>query len=182
MSRAGYLAVRALVQMPSQLDCRPQSLILWRLAGSKVQLMCPDASAHMRVHGMGRRGGSPAQRGACSRLSVPERRCRYAVLVDGAERKGGSLFEDFEPAINPAEEVDDPEDSKPSTWVDTPKCAAFLKCVFSGSVGASAAQSGPAERRSACRQLVAFCWVSRTAVRSCHACMAGAHCMRRMPA
>lgn len=49
--------------------------------------------------------------------------CRYAVLVDGAERKGGSLFEDFEPAFNPPEEVDDPEDSKPDTWVDTPKCA-----------------------------------------------------------
>ena len=46
------------------------------------------------------------------------------MLVDGTERKGGSLFEDFEPAINPPEEVDDPEDSKPSTWVDTPKCAA----------------------------------------------------------
>ncbi|KAK9831361.1 hypothetical protein WJX81_005717 [Elliptochloris bilobata] len=45
----------------------------------------------------------------------------YAVLVDGSERKGGSLFEDFEPAFNPLEEVDDPEDSKPSSWVDTPK-------------------------------------------------------------
>jgi len=45
------------------------------------------------------------------------------VLVDGAERKGGSLFEDFEPAINPPEEIDDPDDSKPSSWVDTPKCA-----------------------------------------------------------
>lgn len=61
---------------------------------------------------------------ACFGLSLSEWRCRYAVLVDGAERKGGSLFEDFEPAINPPEEVDDPEDSKPSTWVDTPKCAA----------------------------------------------------------
>jgi len=35
----------------------------------------------------------------------------------------GSLFEDFEPAINPPEEVDDPDDSKPSSWVDMPKCA-----------------------------------------------------------
>ena len=50
------------------------------------------------------------------------------MLVDGAERKGGSLFEDFEPAFNPPEEVDDPEDSKPDTWVDTPKCA-FKKRV-----------------------------------------------------
>ena len=44
------------------------------------------------------------------------------MLVDGAERKAGSLFEDFEPAINPPEQIDDPDDSKPSTWVDTPKC------------------------------------------------------------
>ena len=53
---------------------------------------------------------------------------RYAVLVDGVERKGGSLFEDFEPAINPPEEVDDPDDSKPSSWVDTPKCARLPAC------------------------------------------------------
>ena len=56
------------------------------------------------------------------------------MLVDGSERKGGSLFEDFEPAINPPEEVDDPEDSKPSSWVDTPKCAASAEKAPEGSL------------------------------------------------
>lgn len=45
----------------------------------------------------------------------------YDVLVDGKSKKSGSLFEDFEPAFNPPEEIDDPEDSKPSDWVDTAK-------------------------------------------------------------
>lgn len=43
---------------------------------------------------------------------------RYAVLVDGEEKKAGSLFTDFEPAFNPPEEIDDPNDSKPEDWVD----------------------------------------------------------------
>ena len=80
----------------------------------------------MLVDGVDRQCGSPTECVACLNLSWPEWRCRYAVLVDGAERKGGSLFEDFEPAINPPEEIDDPEDSKPSTWVDAPKCAASV--------------------------------------------------------
>ncbi len=42
----------------------------------------------------------------------------YAVLIDGEEKKAGSLFEDFEPAINPPETIPDPEDKKPSDWVD----------------------------------------------------------------
>ena len=44
--------------------------------------------------------------------------CRYKVLIDGKEEKAGSLFEDFEPAFNPPEEIDDPEDKKPEDWVD----------------------------------------------------------------
>ncbi|PRW59639.1 calnexin-like protein 1-like [Chlorella sorokiniana] len=42
----------------------------------------------------------------------------YAVLVDGEEKKAGSLFEDFEPSINPPETIPDPEDKKPADWVD----------------------------------------------------------------
>jgi calnexin len=45
----------------------------------------------------------------------------YDVLIDGESKKSGSLFEDFEPAFNPPEEIDDPEDSKPEDWVDTAK-------------------------------------------------------------
>ena len=46
----------------------------------------------------------------------------YAVLVDGVEKKAGSLFEDFSPAINPPETIPDPEDKKPADWVDEAKC------------------------------------------------------------
>ena len=35
--------------------------------------------------------------------------------------KTGSLLEDFEPAVNPAKEIDDPNDFKPSTWIDEAK-------------------------------------------------------------
>lgn len=30
----------------------------------------------------------------------------------------GSLLEDFDPAVNPPAEIDDPEDFKPESWVD----------------------------------------------------------------
>ena len=30
----------------------------------------------------------------------------------------GSIFENFKPAVNPPEEIDDPDDSKPEDWVD----------------------------------------------------------------
>ena len=40
------------------------------------------------------------------------------MLVDGEEKKAGSLFEDFEPAFNPPETIPDPEDKKPADWVD----------------------------------------------------------------
>ncbi|CAL8469469.1 g9010 [Coccomyxa elongata] len=47
----------------------------------------------------------------------------YTLLIDGEEKKSGSILEDFDPAVNPPEEIDDPEDSKPEDWVDTPKIA-----------------------------------------------------------
>ena len=31
----------------------------------------------------------------------------------------GNVLEDFTPAVNPPQEIDDPEDSKPEDWVDT---------------------------------------------------------------
>ena len=40
------------------------------------------------------------------------------MLIDGEEKKAGSLFEDFEPSINPPETIPDPEDKKPEDWVD----------------------------------------------------------------
>lgn len=45
----------------------------------------------------------------------------YAVLIDGESKKSGSLFEDFEPPFNPPEEIEDPNDSKPDSWIDDPK-------------------------------------------------------------
>ncbi|KAG7670193.1 hypothetical protein Ndes2526A_g06526 [Nannochloris sp. 'desiccata'] len=42
----------------------------------------------------------------------------YQVLIDGHINKQGSLFEDFDPAFVPDAEIDDPTDSKPSSWVD----------------------------------------------------------------
>ena len=45
----------------------------------------------------------------------------YNVLLNGESDKTGSLLEDFEPAVNPAREIDDPEDKKPSDWVDERK-------------------------------------------------------------
>jgi len=41
----------------------------------------------------------------------------YEVMVDGNVAVQGSLFEDFEPPINPPEEIPDPEDKKPDDWV-----------------------------------------------------------------
>jgi calnexin len=42
----------------------------------------------------------------------------FEILIDGESAKKGSLLEDFEPPVNPPKEIDDPTDSKPSTWVD----------------------------------------------------------------
>eukprot|EP00217_Crustomastix_stigmatica_P005790 CAMPEP_0183796224 /NCGR_PEP_ID=MMETSP0803_2-20130417/9091_1 /TAXON_ID=195967 /ORGANISM="Crustomastix stigmata, Strain CCMP3273" /LENGTH=546 /DNA_ID=CAMNT_0026040843 /DNA_START=1 /DNA_END=1638 /DNA_ORIENTATION=+ len=45
----------------------------------------------------------------------------YAVAVDNEVKAEGSLFEDFDPPFNPPKEIDDPEDFKPSDWVDEAK-------------------------------------------------------------
>eukprot|EP00884_Botryococcus_braunii_P011091 jgi/Botrbrau1/19984/Bobra.0768s0001.1 len=45
----------------------------------------------------------------------------YQILIDGQVKKSGSIFEDFEPEINPSKEIDDPEDEKPNDWVDSAK-------------------------------------------------------------
>ncbi|KAJ7103149.1 Calreticulin family-domain-containing protein [Mycena belliarum] len=42
----------------------------------------------------------------------------YDVLVNGISEKSGSLLEDFQPAVNPPKEISDPDDKKPSDWVD----------------------------------------------------------------
>ncbi|KAJ7687394.1 Calreticulin family-domain-containing protein [Mycena rosella] len=42
----------------------------------------------------------------------------YDVLFNGVSEKSGSLLEDFQPPVNPAKEIDDPDDKKPETWVD----------------------------------------------------------------
>ncbi|KAJ6486239.1 Calreticulin family-domain-containing protein [Mycena vitilis] len=42
----------------------------------------------------------------------------YEVLFNGVSEKSGSLLEDFQPAVNPPKEIDDPEDKKPADWVD----------------------------------------------------------------
>ncbi|PPQ79868.1 hypothetical protein CVT25_002924 [Psilocybe cyanescens] len=42
----------------------------------------------------------------------------YEVLINGESEKKGGLLEDFEPAVNPAKEIDDAEDFKPEDWVD----------------------------------------------------------------
>ncbi|KAH7907792.1 Calreticulin-domain-containing protein [Hygrophoropsis aurantiaca] len=47
----------------------------------------------------------------------------YDVLFNGESQRNGSLLEDFTPAVNPAKEIDDPEDSKPEDWVDAKKIA-----------------------------------------------------------
>jgi calnexin len=43
----------------------------------------------------------------------------YEIKINDDSVKSGSLLEDFSPAVNPPEEIDDPNDSKPEDWVDT---------------------------------------------------------------
>ena len=47
----------------------------------------------------------------------------YEVLFNGESKSSGSLLEDFDPAVNPPAEIDDPEDTKPEDWVDTKRIA-----------------------------------------------------------
>ncbi|KAF8807907.1 calnexin [Phlegmacium glaucopus] len=45
----------------------------------------------------------------------------YEILINGESDKKGSLLEDFDPAVNPPKEIDDPEDQKPEDWVEQAK-------------------------------------------------------------
>ncbi|KAF8640421.1 hypothetical protein AX17_000087 [Amanita inopinata Kibby_2008] len=45
----------------------------------------------------------------------------FDVSFNGESTKNGNLLEDFEPSVNPPKEIDDPEDKKPSDWVDDPQ-------------------------------------------------------------
>ncbi|KAG0152344.1 hypothetical protein CROQUDRAFT_649731 [Cronartium quercuum f. sp. fusiforme G11] len=45
----------------------------------------------------------------------------FEIKINGEEATKGSLLEDFSPAVNPPEEIDDPEDKKPEDWVDESK-------------------------------------------------------------
>ncbi|KAJ3040015.1 hypothetical protein HDV00_011570 [Rhizophlyctis rosea] len=49
---------------------------------------------------------------------------KFEVRVNNQKgKKTGSLLEDFTPAVNPAKEIDDPEDKKPADWEDQPTIA-----------------------------------------------------------
>ena len=45
----------------------------------------------------------------------------YEILINGESKSKGSLLENFEPPVNPPEEIDDVNDKKPDTWVDQAK-------------------------------------------------------------
>jgi len=47
----------------------------------------------------------------------------FELLIDNKSAKNGSLLEDFTPAVNPAAEIDDPNDTKPESWVDEARIA-----------------------------------------------------------
>jgi len=42
----------------------------------------------------------------------------FEILINDESVRTGSLLEDFDPAVNPPANIDDPEDYKPETWVD----------------------------------------------------------------
>ena len=45
----------------------------------------------------------------------------FEIKIDDKIEKTGSLLEDMTPPINPAHEIDDPNDKKPADWVDEAK-------------------------------------------------------------
>lgn len=45
----------------------------------------------------------------------------FKVMIDGEVKKEGSLSDSFEPPVQPPKEIDDPDDKKPSDWVDAAK-------------------------------------------------------------
>lgn len=46
---------------------------------------------------------------------------KYEILIDGESKASGSIFEDFEPPINPPQDIPDPTDVKPKDWADDAK-------------------------------------------------------------
>ncbi|EWC45165.1 calnexin-like protein [Drechslerella stenobrocha 248] len=42
----------------------------------------------------------------------------FEIRLDGTRVKNGTLLEDFEPPVQPAKEISDPDDKKPEDWVD----------------------------------------------------------------
>lgn len=47
----------------------------------------------------------------------------FEIQLDGKSKATGNLLTSMEPPINPAKEIDDPEDSRPSDWIDDAKMA-----------------------------------------------------------
>jgi len=45
----------------------------------------------------------------------------FQILIDQELVKSGSLFQDFQPPFQPPKEINDPEDKKPSDWIDEAK-------------------------------------------------------------
>jgi len=45
----------------------------------------------------------------------------YEVFINGVSAKKGLLEEDFNPSFTPESEIDDPNDTKPESWVDQAK-------------------------------------------------------------
>ncbi|EZF33950.1 hypothetical protein H101_02494 [Trichophyton interdigitale H6] len=45
----------------------------------------------------------------------------FQIRIDGEPLKNGTLLEDFAPAVNPPNEIDDEKDTKPADWVDEEK-------------------------------------------------------------
>ena len=41
----------------------------------------------------------------------------FDLYVDAQVSVSGNLLKDFEPAVNPPKEIDDPEDEQPDDWV-----------------------------------------------------------------
>ncbi|KAF9116464.1 hypothetical protein BGX27_002496 [Mortierella sp. AM989] len=45
----------------------------------------------------------------------------FEIRINGDVVSSGSLLKDFEPAVNPSREIDDPKDTKPTNWVEEAK-------------------------------------------------------------
>lgn len=45
----------------------------------------------------------------------------YEIFIDQVSKRSGKLLADFDPSVNPAKVIDDPEDKKPADWVDDAK-------------------------------------------------------------